>query len=95
VGGKVSLQTRSQCTVGLSVGRSQSVEISRKAVSKKKRKECIVSPKLSVEPVRVIKDSKAAGQSIYLQEAYTLPKPYPNWILNVVGQLTPLYTSPA
>jgi len=66
VGGKVSLQTRSQWTVGLSVGRSQLVEISRKAVSKKKRKECIVSPKLSVKPVRVVEDSKAVGQSIYL-----------------------------
>jgi len=65
VGGKVSLQTRSQYTVGLLVGRSQSVEISRKAVSKKKRKEYIISPKLSIKPIQVIKDSKAAGQSIY------------------------------
>ena len=66
MGGKVSLQTKSQCTIGLSVGRSQSVEISRKAVSKKKRKEYIIFPKLSVKPVRVLKDSEAAGQSIYL-----------------------------
>jgi len=44
MGGKVSLQIRSQYTVGLSVGYSQLVEIRRKAVSKKKRKECIMAP---------------------------------------------------
>ena len=40
--GKVSLQTRSHDALSLSVGRRRPVEISRKVVSKKRRKECIV-----------------------------------------------------